>query len=190
MANADRPNGFRFAKSHLGAVQPQLRRYEAGDRSSDTTNNHGDIYIGDPVKITSGKVFPANKGDTVAGVVVAVGKTTTSFGETQGFDPDNLGKRYLGHAETGYVWIVPAEGNLFEVQTSADLDLVEGSSADMNIVAATAHGSRTTGNSNVELGTASAVDVIVVEQDLSVDNDTSLANARHLVRFVNTANPI
>ena len=190
MANTDRPNGFEFAKSHLGAVQPQLRRYQAADRTANSTGSWGDIYIGDPVALSSGKALPANKGDTVAGVVVAIGKDSTGFGETQGFDPDNLGKRYLAYSEPGYVWVVPAEGNTFRVQTSADLDLVAGSTADMNIVAATAHGSRATGNSNVELITASAADVIVVENDLAIDNDTTLANATHFVRFINAANPI
>jgi hypothetical protein len=190
MANTDRPNGLRFVKSQIGAVQPQLRRYEAADRTADSTNNHGDIYIGDPVAISSGKVLPANKGDTVAGVVAAVGKTTTSFGETQPFNADDLGQRYLASGEAGYVWIVPAEGNLFEVQTAADVDLVPGSTADLNIVAATAHGDRTTGNSNVEISTASAADVIVVEQLLNVDNDTTLTNARHIVKFLTTAHPV
>ena len=63
MANVDRANGFKFSKSLLGtAPNAMIRLYTASDRSADTTGNHGDIHLGDPVKLVSGLVLPANSG--------------------------------------------------------------------------------------------------------------------------------
>lgn len=187
MANADRPNGFRPVKSLTGApVNHMLRRYEAADRSADTTNNHGDIYVGDPVALSSGKVVVANSNDTILGVAVAVGKDSSEHGEVGAFNADNLEQRHLAYNEDGYVWVAPAEGVLFEVQTASDLDLVPGSAADITNAANTAHGSRTTGVSSCELTTASNNDVEVVEDVATPDNDTTIANARHLVQFTST----
>lgn len=188
MANPDRPNGFRPVKSLIGApINMMLRKYEAADRSADTTNNHGDIYVGDPVSLSSGKVVPANSGGTILGVCVGVGVDGSDHGDVGMFDPSNLEKRYLGLAESGYVWVCPAEGVLFEVQTAADLDLVPGSAADISTDATEAHGSRTTGLSSCELVSSVNADVHVVEDVAAPDNDTTLVNARHLVRFALTA---
>lgn len=196
MANADRPNGFSPVKTLSGAPITGLSRgvySPAADRSSDTTNNHGDIYVGDPISIsTAGAVTPANSGDVVAGVVVGVGKAgTVNFGASGAsqivpapmFDPTDLTKRYLAFGEAGWVYFVPAKDVLFEVQSASDLDLEVGSQADINLVADTAHGSRATGRSNVELVAASAADVRVAEIVLAPDNDDTLANARYLVAF-------
>lgn len=191
MANVDRPNGFRPAKSLLGAPMTGLIRiYEAADRSADTTQNHGDIYIGDPVKLVSGKVLPANSGDTVIGVAVAVGVDASIFGEGGYFDPNNLGKRYLAYNEAGFVGVMPAEGVLYEVQSASDLDLVVGSEADTTVTASTTHGSRTTGVSSAELTTDSNSDVRVVEVVTTPDNDLASANARYLVKFQITTNTL
>lgn len=187
MANPDRPNGFRPVKSLTGApVNMMLRKYEAADRSSDTTNNHGDIYVGDPVAYSSGKVVPANSGDTILGVAVGVGKDASDHGDVGMFNPDNLEQRYLAYDEEGYVWVAPAEGMLFEAQTDSDLDLVPGSQADFSTDANESHGSRTTGLSSAEIITATNNDVEVVENQTSPDNDVTIANARHLVQFVST----
>jgi len=184
MANPDRPMGFRPVKSLTGhPINMMLRKYQAADRSADTTNNHGDIYVGDPVALSAGKVVPANSGGTILGVVVAVGQGTINHGDVGAFDPDNLMKRYLGYADAGYVWVCPAEDVLFEVQTASALSLVAGSLADITNAAATAHGSRTTGLSSCELTTAVNNDIAVVEDVVDNDNDTTLANARHLVEF-------
>jgi hypothetical protein len=187
MANVDRPNGFSLGQSQLGApLNAMIRKYEAADRSADTTGNHGDIYVGDPVKLVSGKVLPANSGDTILGVAVAVGVDATTFGDTGYFDSNNLTKRYLAYDEDGVVAVIPAEGNLFEVQSASDLDLVVGANADITLAAATAHGSRVTSRSSVELTTDSNSDVIVTDILTTPDNDGSLANARYLVKFVTT----
>lgn len=194
MANVDRPNGFRFAKSLTGqAPNAMIRFYTAGDRSSDTTNNHGDIYVGDPVKLVSGLVLPANSGDTILGVAVAIGKSgAINHGETGYFNADDLTERYAPlTAATGYViGVMPAEGNIFEVQTAADLDLLQGATADISTDATEAHGSQTTGVSTCELVASSNADVKVVEQVTTPDNDVTLVNARHLVKFVTTENTL
>lgn len=187
MANVDRPNGFRPVKSLTGhPVNMMIRRYEAADRTADTTANHGDIYIGDPVELVAGKVAPADSGNTILGVVVGVGTDASNFGEAGPFDPRSLEKRYLAFDEVGYVWVVPAEDMLFDVQTSIDLDLVVGAQADITNTAGTAHGSRVTSQSTCELTTAANNDVEVVEDSTAPDNDTTLANARHFVQFVTT----
>jgi hypothetical protein len=190
MANTSRPNGFSFAKSLTGhAPNAMLRRLEAADRSADATGNHGDIYIGDPVKLVAGKVLPANSGDTVYGVAVGTGTSTgITHGDAGNFHPESLETRYLALDADGYVWVMPAEGNLFEVSTAADLDLVEGSTADINLAAATAHGTRASGRSTVRLVASSNVDVLVVEQLNTPDNDVTLVDARHLVMFIDVTN--
>lgn len=184
MANVDRPNGFRPVKSLTGnPVNFMIRRYEAADRSADTTNNHGDIYIGDPVTLTAGKVLPANSGVAVLGVVVGVGTDSADHGDVGPFDAANLEKRYLAYDETGYVWVALANSMLFEVQTAADLDLVAGSSADISTDATEAHGSRVTSQSSAELVTSVNADCEVVEDSTAPDNDVTLVNARHFVMF-------
>jgi len=190
MANVSRSMGFRPAKSLMGAPWMSLVRfYNAGSRSSDTTNNHGDIYIGDPVKLSSGAVLPANSGDTILGVAVATGTTTSTFGATGYYNPNNLAQRYLGYSDTGVVGVVPAELALFEAEEASDLDLVPGSNADINTAAAGAHGSRTTGFSSCKLTTASNNDCQVVEMVTSPDNDATITAAKFLVRFTKTQNP-
>ena len=189
MANSDRPNGFRPRKTVSGApVARMLRKYTVAARV-DATNNHGDIYIGDPVTLsTAGVLTVANSGAAVLGVVVGVGTDSTEFGPGGMWDADNLEKRYLAHDEAGYVWVAPAEDTIFEVQTASALGLSPGEQADFTVAAGAAHGSRTTGWSTAELTTALNNDVVVVEDVESPDNDTALANARHLVMFKTTVN--
>lgn len=190
MANVDRPNGFRPAKTLLGADWNALvRKYEAADRSADTTNDHGDIGVGDPVKFSSGKIVPANSGDVIVGVVVGTG-AAPMFGDAGMFDPTNLMKQHLTHAEDGWVWICPSEGVLFEVQSASDLDYFPGSTADITTDANEAHVDRTTSMSTCEITTSSNNDVMVVEVLSTPDNDSTLANARYLVKFTDPQFPV
>ena len=193
MANPDQPKGFRPMRALTGGPWTALlRRVEVADNSSNSTNNHGDIYVGDPITLSSGKATPAVSGGVIAGVVVGVGKAKATHGEVGPFDPTTLDVAIVAkHDETSgnYVWYVPSEFALFEVQTASDLDLTVGSEADINVAnTSAAHGDRTTGISTVELTTNSNSDVMVVEDVSAPDNDTSLANARHVVRFRNTLN--
>ncbi len=190
MANIDRARGFRFAKTLSGApVSAMVRKYDAADRSADTTGNHGDIYIGDPLTLVTGGVRVANSGESVIGVAVAVGNQDDIEHGAEGyFNASNLEDRFLAFDENGQVGVIPATDNLFEIQTSADLDLTIGSQADMTTAAATAHGSRTTSRSTVELAAASNNDVRVVENVEDPQNDITLTNARHLVMFTDIVN--
>ena len=194
MANVDRPNGFKFAKSLSGqAPNAMIRKYTAGDRSADTTNNHGDIHIGDPVKLVSGLVLAANSGDTILGICVGVGKNgAIEHGDSGYFNADDLSERFadLATATGVIIAVMPAEGNIFEIQTASDLDLLQGSLADISVDATEEHGDRVTGNSEVELVVASNNDVKVVENVTTPDNDITLANARHMVKFQTTENTL
>jgi len=184
MANLNKPFGFKPVKSLYGDFKGLIRKAPAGTRSSDTTNNHGDLYIGDPVKWSSGTLLPANSGDTVAGVVVGVGTLPTgSMGETGPFNPAKLEQTYLAYGDTGDVWYVPTDGVLFEIQSASDLDLALGAVADMSVDSGEAHGSRTTGLSSTQLVADANHDVTVVEHVTAEDNDKTLAYARYLVLF-------
>lgn len=192
MANVNRPRGFRPVKSLIGAPwTAMVREYQAAPRPTDSANNHGDIYIGDPVALDdNGQVVVANSGDTVLGVAVAVGKDVTSFGDTGYFNSDDLSQRYLAYTDSGVVGVVPAEACLFEVQSSVDLDLKINDTADMTVAAGAAHGSRITGNSSAELTASDNGDVRVVEVVRSPDNDLTLANASYIVKFETTTNSL
>jgi hypothetical protein len=189
MANIDRPNGFAPVKNLYGSPWSATARTLAVAARTDATNNHGDIYIGDPITVSaSGVVSVADSGVAVLGVVVGIGTPSTTHGKPGIFDPSNLVKQYLAHDEAGYVWYVPAEGNLFEIQTASALSLKPGMKADHNVTAATAHGDRDRSQSDAELVTATNNDVIVIEDATYPNNDTTLANARHLVMFLSVVN--
>ena len=190
MANPDRPRGFRPAKSYSGAGvwSGRVVRIQAADRSSATTNNHGDIYIGDPVALSSGKVIVANSNASIFGVCVGIGSSAgLNFGDTPYtyFQANDLSQSYGDLAETTEVWVavVPAEGVLFEVQSATDLDLAVGSACDISIAAGATHGSRVSGQSIAEVITSTNSDCTVMEIVDAVDNDRTLANTRYLVKF-------
>ena len=195
MANVDRARGFRPAKSLLGAPMTSLVRSYPAVSGRSATNNSGDIYIGDVVEISGGNVQPmTTSGGTALGVVVAVGKDNSDTAlntdmATRYYDPDNLSKRYLAHDEDGYVGIVPAEGGLFQVQSSVD-GLVQGSLADIAVTGTAARGSRTTGNSQQQLTTSVNGDCEVVELVNAPDNDGSLVDADVIVKFNKVRNDI
>jgi hypothetical protein len=166
-----------------------VRRYQVADVSGDTTNNHGDIYLGDPVTLNgSGLVTVANSGDTILGVVVGVGKAGT-FDVAAPFNPDNLTERFVRLEDTGtetyFVWISPAESAMFEAQSDSDLDLAIGAAADITTEPGTAHGSRLTGNSTAEIAANVNDDVRVIQIPAYPDNDPTLANTRYHVTFTN-----
>lgn len=189
MANVSRANGFTPVKTLSGAPWTGMIRYvdsPAADRSSDTTNNHGDIYIGDPINIaTTGVVTPANSNELISGVVVGIGPTSggVTHGRNGMWKASDLTRKHLPYDEAGRIYYVPVNDVLFEVETGSDLDLSPGELADISIVANAAHGSRTTGLSSANLVVASDNDVRVIENVTRPDNDISLTAARHLVMF-------
>jgi hypothetical protein len=193
MANVDRPTGFKASKTLSGApVASVLRKVTVAARSAGDTS--GDIYRGQPIAVSDTGVVTgaASASADIIGVVAGVGVDNIEHGDTGMFEADNLEKRYLADAEAGVVWYYPADDVLFEVQTGADLDLSPGMGADFGLGTTdflgteTGHGSQTTGQSLMELSSANATggDVRVVEDVTTPDNDTSLANARHLVKFL------
>jgi len=206
MANADRANGFRPVKTIWGSPwNAVLRPLGLGDGSSDTTLNHGDCYIGDMIKLSSGLVLPANSSDTILGVAMGFGKTPSgTMGGSDAlnaggmFNPDDLSVagNHFRHTYTNtewFCWYAPAEGMVFEVQTATgvtvanfdavgDLGDVFGT-ADNSLGANEAHGSRTTGLSTEEIGAASNNDVKIVAIPTHPDNDRTLVNASIHVYF-------
>ncbi|MEK0326185.1 MAG: hypothetical protein QQN63_10835 [Nitrosopumilus sp.] len=183
MANTDRPNGFKASKTLNGSpVAHMLRKLTVAARS-DSTNDHGDIYIGDPVKVSvAGVVTVADSGDVIYGVCAGVGIDNVDHGDTGMFKADDLETRYLPDATAGFIWVYPKENMLFEIQSESDLDLTINAQADINLKGSgAAHGSQTTSQSNVELEADANSDVTVVELQAAPDNDTTLAFARYLV---------
>lgn len=190
MANPDRPNGFRpVGTVGASAWNGAIRKYTAADRSADTTNNHGDIYVGDPVALSSGKVIAANSNATILGVCVAVGFESSVNDGVGPYDPRDLTKAYAPlTAATGYsVWVALADNTIFEGQSASDLDYFPGSTADITVAAATAHGSQTTGQSTAELTTTTNADVTIVGIPEYPDNDSTLENTRYHFVFTKTA---
>ena len=182
MANTDRPNGLKASKTINGSPVAQMLRKLTVAARADATGNHGDIYIGDPVKVSiAGVVTVADSGDVIYGVCAGVGIDNVDHGETGMFKADDLETRYLPNTTAGFIWVYPKENMLFEVQSASDLDLTINAEADITNTAATAHGSQTTGVSSCELTTLANADVTVVELQTAPDNDTTLANARYLV---------
>jgi hypothetical protein len=182
MANVDRPNGFRAAKTLNGSPMSAMLRKLTVAARTDSTNDHGDIYIGDVVKMSlAGVVTVADSGEIIYGVVAGVGVDNVEHGETGMYKADDLEQRYLPDAVAGFVWVYPKENMLFEIQTPTDLDLTVGELSDTNCTAASVHGIQASGVSNVELVDGSNNDVTVVELVTRPDNDPTLAFARVLV---------
>ena len=184
MANPDRAKGFTPSKMLNGSPYNGLVR-----RLAVATGDS--IFIGTPIKLSSGKAVPMTTGngsESVIGVALAFGKDINEHDGPGPFNPQKLEDRhYSATTETDwFVWYAPADSVIFEVQTASDLDLVVGSGAKVGT--AVDAGSTSTGVSTAEItatATGTAVDVIVVEDPAYPDNDTTIANARHLVVFKN-----
>ncbi len=198
MANPDRPNGFRPVGTLSGAPwQGSIRRAKMAD-ITDATNDHGDIYIGDPITVdTSGFAVVADSGESkIIGVCVGVGyiPAGNTAAESGMFNAQNLEKRYGNHDDADaavVIWIyyAPSHDTIFEVQNAAAMAITVnavGLELDITNTAATAHGSRTTSLSSCELTTDTNSDVKVVAHPEYPDNDLTLANARLHVMFADT----
>ena len=198
MANPDRANGFTPVGTLSGASwQGLVRRAVMADTSADSTANHGDIYIGTPIKLDgSGNALPYEQADNnCAGVCVGIGVVRSNpQGERGPFDPDNLVARFGNLTDSATLTIVvyyaPAEDTIFEAQTDSDIADADNNptdTLDISEVAATATGSRTTSKSTLELSANTTADVTIVAQPEYPDNDVTLANARLHVVFTDTA---
>lgn len=177
MANADRPSGFKFVKTNGSPATAQVRAIGVADGA--------DIFRGDALNLESGLAAVGATNDTAfLGVAVGFGKKDPLTGSVGSmYDPDNLDIGYYDDSastHTDYVvFYIPASGNIFEVQTNADLDLVVGNNVDLVDTV----GNTTTGRSQHEVGTSTNADFIVVEIPDYPDNDNSLANAVVWVQF-------
>ena len=182
MANVDRPNGFRFAKTLTGSpVAGMIRQYNVD------ASNAAAIGIGSVVKLDAdGNASICATNEVPVGVVVGTGEDNIDHGETGYFKADSLEQRHLPATTAGVIGVIPAEGNLFEVQSDSDLDLAQGDTADFTAESV----NTTTGNSTMEITTSSNADVRVIEMVKTPDNDTTLANARYIVQLIGTENPI
>lgn len=185
MANIQRIRGFIAAKSLIGGDtgNPLMREYNKDAASTA-------LFIGDPVTLEAdGNITAATTGNTILGIVGAVGTETTTFGEAGYWDPNDLGKRFLAATDVGIVGVIPAEMYLFEVVDIEDNNLVQGSFAAL---VPGAGGSTITGNSSytIDGSTPANDDVQVVEQVTRPDNDPLLADAAFLVKFQLTQNAL
>ena len=181
MANPDKPQGFKFAQTLDGSAATGMsRKLTVAARSE--SDAHGHIFIGDPIKVSiAGVVTVADSGDVIYGVCVGIGTDSIDHGPTGMYVADNLERRYLDDVTAGFVWVIPKENAVFEIQSASDLDLTIGAEADINTAAATAHGTLVTGFSTCEVTTKANADVTVVTIVDTPDNDSTLANTRYLV---------
>jgi hypothetical protein len=204
MANSFQ-GGFRLANSLYGTTQAQVRAYPATS-GRDATGGH--IYIGDVVTInTSGFVTPMATGGTAAGVVVGIEKLESApvIGQTPSaaFNPLdlNLSGRYLAPGEHGFVYILPSQGNVFEVCNAASVTTLAMVGDTCSIVTASVSGTAWPGTTEhtdtagtsfryatdiqINTGVTTNADVRIVQLGTNVKNDFASANARVLVEFVN-----
>ena len=190
MANTDRPSGFTFAKNRFGAPAQALMR-----KVRVTSGAAADIFVGSPLTTVNGEdgaELGASDGD-ILGVAVAFGRnkagTHNAGGRAAPYDPSNLEARFFdASAYTNtewYIWYIPAEDNLFEIQAADSITGFEiGDLADFTAES----GNTTTGRSTIELTTASDNDVNIIERVEADDNDHTLEFGRYLVAFRNPLN--
>jgi uncharacterized protein with ACT and thioredoxin-like domain len=178
MANVDRPNGFYPVRTLSGAPMTSLIRAVGVADSAD-------IFVGDPVTLTSGLAAPSATNDSaILGIAVGFGKFDKDGKTPLGpYNPGNLMKRFYDDSESTHTeWVcyyVPADDLVFEAQTATALTKVVG---DTIYILYTA-GSQTTGISACEITTNSNADVTVIQIPLYPDNDHTLVWGRYHVMF-------
>jgi len=122
MADNTNRYGFRWRKSINGAGQPKPIRYRLASGLQPTAGGTNvDFHVGDPVKILS-----TGYADMAVG---SEGTQTAIYGIAVGFSPEYDGvtmqprNKHTGgqgaygtnYERENYVWVVPAEGQIFEV---------------------------------------------------------------------------
>ena len=179
MVNVDRPNGFRPVKTMSGAPwYGAIRSLGVADGA--------DIFVGDPVSLSSGLAAISATNDTAfLGVAVGFGKIN-SFSQTTS-DPFNAAdlttRFYDDSANTHTDWVVfyvPVDDVIFEAQTATALTKLVGETMDIVTPGA---GSVTTGISGAEITTSTNADVTVIEIPKYPDNDSTLVWGRYWVMF-------
>ncbi len=202
MANTFR-GGFRFMGNLYGAAQAQVRAYPA---TSGRNATGGHIYIGDVVTInTSGFVEPMATGGTALGVVVGIeqldavpGVDTRPSGP---FNPTdlNLSGRFLGPSDYGFVYVIPAMGNVFEVCNAASSTTLAMVQDTCSIVAQAVTGTAWPGTTEhtdavaaryatdmqINTGVTTNADVRIVALGTATENDYANANTSVIIEFAN-----
>ena len=182
MANVDRPDGFRPVMSANGA--PWNGSFRAIIPGSD------DIFIGDPITISSGAAVQMAVAGECAGVCVGLG-TVDSEGHLRPMTPDNNTQKFFDtSALTEADWrilYVPAEDMLFEAQFDDAEDIVIGEAYDLLAT----DGDQTTGRSLMEInGNALTADgdvmVVAAPQGPQYDQTSGENYKRVYVKFVDT----
>lgn len=181
MANADRPRGFTPVKFTSGAP------YRGEMRTVGITDAK-DIYVGDPIIVTTGLALQCASGSTAVGVAMGFGKRSDVDGYAAGaFDPENLDKTWHDDSDgthTDYVcFYVPVQNMIFEVQSDIDASAAVVGTVYDTTATGTLAGSAG-GRSAVQLTTDSNHDIEVVELPQAPDNDATLINASYYVQFV------
>ena len=99
MANTQTIGGFQPVRSKVAKTQGRIVAMIAADRSSNTTNNAGDIYLGDAVSLSSGLLVPSYTGISGGVFGVAVG-----FGVLNSSDPLSvpLAFNFKDPSQTGF----------------------------------------------------------------------------------------
>jgi len=147
-----------------------------------------DIFIGDPISLSSGAAVQMAVAGECLGVCVGVGTVTMEGGEVP-FDPANLEKGFFdtsADVEADYrIFYVPPADVLFEAQFDDSEDIVVGEAYDLLAT----DGNSTTGRSQMEIDGDALTndgDVMVVEAPIgpSYDQATGVANKRVWVTFV------
>jgi len=183
MANIDGPKGARPVKTLSGRpVNSIIRTVGVADGA--------DIFIYDPIQLSSGLAQRAAVAGAIVGVAVGFGKKNdmeNRIGGPVNFDAP-MTRYYDDSASTHTDWVcyyVPAEDLIVEMQTDAAVTLVVGEAQDLIV----GSGDTATGLSDMEIDADALTadgDVVVVEIPEISGNDHTAAWGRYWVKFVNT----
>ena len=122
MANTIPRQGFKFAYNLYGKSEAQVLAFPADTNRNATA---GEIFIGDAVgMLTTGFVTPFVSAGACLGVVVGIAPSptptvslniTTAMNAAPPFNADALQQRSLPYNNSGWIYVIPAAGNVFTV---------------------------------------------------------------------------
>lgn len=193
MPNLDNPRGFHPHKTANGGPW-------VGNVRTAVPGGAGDIFMFDPIYLTSGLVEQINDtGDTILGVAIGFGTNNTVAGsmgnsaDGMSFDPTNLetGSRYFDDsASTNTEWnvfYVVARDVMFFAQddsTSGSFPLARGANHDITIT----NGNVTTGIGACEIDANSTATggFTIMGPVRNVENDVTVGNGLYYGYFTTT----
>lgn len=171
--------------------------------SSDSVN----VFIGDIVYHTGSSPTTGARilGEDVSGIPL-VAKVSTSYatnalpkmvGVVVGVkpNPDNLARKYRAASTDAILYVMPAQGTVFEIQEDADTTPIVAASIGLNadIIWSAGVGSTTTGVSALELDSTSVASTAtlplhIVGLSKKLDNDFYAGNGSVNAKFLVTIN--